>query len=309
MEGTIKYSGTNSRNIKADSQNMTRYFLDLYRAQRKQLPKDKVNQLILAAQSGDRQAYDAVLLENLPLTIKVASMYRAFEELDDLVQQGVLGLMEAIPRFRPEYGYSFATYAFHWVRQYIVRYIDCYTSTITFPIHLREKFRKYAKAIRSGEIYTKTMDRKHRYEAAKKCGLVSSLDEFDAFESYYVSSSLWSLDDVVSNSDGEEICTLVDAIASADDVEAQVINSLLKEEIHAILCDLLNGRDLDIIKMRMGFECEPMTLQEVGDIYGLSRERIRQIEKTSLAKIRNRLFILYHKDAEPIFSFYFQDVA
>lgn len=309
MEYAMKYSGTSLRNIDAGSQDMTRYFLDLYRAQRKQLSKNEVNKLVLAAQAGDNEAYNTVLLENLSLAIKIATMYRAFDDLDDLVQQGVLGVMAAIQRFRPEYGYAFSTYAFHWIRQYIVRYIDCYSSTITFPVHLKEKFRKYEKAIASGEIYTGTMTREQRYKAAKEHNLVSSLDEFDAFEACYVSSSICSLDKPIASEEGGDICLLMDNISTADDIEAQVINSLLKEEIHTILYHLLNEKELDIMKMRMGFECEPMTLQEIADIYGLTRERIRQIESRCLSKIRMRLKALYHDDAKAIFSYYFQNVA
>lgn len=218
------------------------------------------------------------VLANIGLVFKIASRFRNRGlPLHDLVQDGCLGLMRAVDMFDPDKGFRFSTYAVWWIRHAIGRALADRSRTIRVPVHLltlRSRLRRETPRLRDELGREPT-----RAELAEACQVT---EERVRLADKAFSASMISLDQP-RREEGEPIELIVDDPSDALDLQiaASDVGHLLEG---------LDGMEADVVRKRFGIErAAPMTLQEIGDEYALSRERIRQIELKALRKMRHAL--------------------
>ena len=254
----------------------------------KNLPKfDKNNEDELAekAQNGDLEAKNKIIEGYLFYVINVAKRYlgrgRSFE---DLIQDGNLGLLKAIKKFDKSKGFKFTTYATWWIRQSITRGIDNNKGTIRIPVHFNEKIIKYIKVHRflTSKLYRKPT----REELSKELGF--SIETIELIE-----RSLYDIESIYAQVAEDMDIRIEDVIPSDEQsVEDTVIERMIRDNIVEDVDNLLNSKALtsrqrDVIKMRMGFDCdEPQTLDSVRKKFNVTREAIRQNEDSAIKRIR-----------------------
>lgn len=238
----------------------------------------------------DKEAYEKLIYCNTRLVISIAKEYAKFNtDFLDLVQDGNIGLMKAIEKFEPSKGYKFSTYATYWIKLYIANgiYNNARSIHLPVPIFLETvKFNKYALMYENGEVSCSKKEyimnnmniSESKYEFLASCslGIVSLNEPDDDFESENV-----EFINMVASDDEPLEDTVLEKIEKENEINTlkNVMNSVLKE------------REKEVIQMRMGFEpygrC--YTLQEIGNVYGLTRERIRVIEKDAMIKLKRAL--------------------
>ena len=244
------------------------------------LTKEQEKSLALRIRNGDEKAKELFIERNLRLVIKVARKYTGHGiSFLDLIQEGNLGLIKAVDKFDVTKGYKFSTYATCWIRQSIQRSLGDKSRNIRLPIHLYEKVKKYE--LLKKELSLK-FNREPTFEELSKKMRVS-IDTIYKYER--LKHDTISLNMIVGDEDSE----LEDFISlSTESIDNQFIEENLKDVIENLLKNShLTTKEIDILKLRFGIGTnDPKTLEEAGKIYGVSRERIRQIQEKALKKIR-----------------------
>lgn len=236
-------------------------------------------QLIRKAKTGDVEARNRVIEANMRLVITIARKYNCdYLNLMDLIQEGSLGLIKAIDLYNPDYGFAFSTYAYNWIRQTITRAISDKERQIRIPVHMLETMNKYTSVEKN--MFSKLHRKPTVSEMAKEMHLRE--EKILKIRSLFIDNV--SLNEQVSNeiTDTEIIDLIPD-----ENVELEEDATKLKiEDLIKMMQLCLNEREIDILLLRSGYDGEVWTLQKIAEKYGLTRERVRQIEAKALRKLR-----------------------
>jgi len=246
----------------------------------KVLTRDEEAELFERLRNGDNTAKDILVEHNMRLVQKMANkLSKPGFEFDDLVQEGLMGLLTAIDRFDYTRGYKFSTYSVWFIRQRIQRYMENMSRSVRLPVHIQKKINKILSVMYDFE------QKNGQRPTVKEIADEMKLDENTVRKYLKLAESVVSLNQYVDDEkcDSELIDFLVDEEV---DIENETINEQFKQEIDKIL-DILPEKERLILEMRFGIGTDPMTLEQIGNMFGLTRERIRQIEIKALKKLRH----------------------
>ena len=231
------------------------------------------------AKNGDKECIDLLITSNLRFVISVAKQYQGKGiPLVDLIQDGILGLIESIDKFEPDKGFRFISYAVWWIRQSIIKSISEQCRTIKLPMSQIITLNKINKL---NEKYEQSEGRISSYEE-----LENEADIDFSKANLAITSNLrtMSLDTPFND---EDVSSLIDVVPNNDseNPDSELVNNNISEKITEVL-NKLSYREQDVIKMSFGIGMFPMQNEEIANRFGITSERVRQIIKEALEKIR-----------------------
>ena len=240
-------------------------------------------ELAKRAKDGDSEAKKQLIQANLRLVITIAKkvIHNTTLPLTDLIQEGNLGLMIAAEKFNYKLGYKFATYAGWWIKQSMFKAISEQSHCMKIPVYIQETLSKFSKV--KSEMEKENNCQVKNQDVAKKMNIEP--DKIETFLSAYTKTI--SIESGLERADGKEL-NVADIL---EDKNASVSESVeyenLKNDI-AIVISTLKEREQDVVKMRFGLDnAAKLTLEEIGNIYGVTKECIRQTEMRAIKKMRS----------------------
>ena len=244
---------------------------------------EEENELALKAKAGDKRAREKLINSNLRFVVTVAKKYQGQGlPLEDLINEGNLGLLTALEKFEPEKGYHFISYAVWWIRQSILKAVCEKSRAVRLPLNRANELFQIQK-IQKTLIHENGSSDVSVDDIAAESGLEPDLIR----DLLAVSREMVSFDAPVA-SKGEISDSKVGDFIEDDKMgpEEEVMQASLKEDVETLL-STLTEKERDIIILRFGLhDTKPMSLKEIGDLYGLTKERIRQIEKRAIEKMK-----------------------
>lgn len=244
------------------------------------LTREEENDLAVRAKNGEKAARDEIVRANLRFVVNVAKKYQNRGlDLTDLINEGNIGLLTAIEKFDVDRGYHFISYAVWWIRQSILKAISEKGRAIRLPSNRINELSKIEGA-RKSVSGNKSEDQEFE-EVAK----MLHMDKSHVRELIYISREMASLDAPVGNDSEDK--TFGEYVEDTKNVpETVIMEKSMNEEINKVI-DTLQPKEAAILKMRYGIGCEkPMSLQEIGNICHLTKERVRQIENHALLRMQ-----------------------
>ena len=248
----------------------------------KALSQDEEKAFAKRAKAGDLEAKKQLIKANLKLVITIAKkvIHVPGLPMTDLIQEGNVGLMIAADKFNYKLGYKFATYASWWIKQSMFKAISEQSHCMKIPVYIQETLSRFSKLKR--EMERECNSQVKTEDAAKKMNIAA--DKIDSFLNAY--SKTISIESGLENNDGKEMNI-------ADIIEDKKASATDNAEFEDLKSDILNvistlkEREQEVVKLRYGLENNnKMTLEEIGNIYGVTKECIRQTELRALKKMR-----------------------
>lgn len=240
--------------------------------------------LALKAQKGDGKALEELMIRNGRLVLKQIKQYPSlnygFQE--DLLQEGLLGIQRAVQTYDATMGCSFSTYAVPWIRQYMARYVYNTYETIRIPVHAMEEMNRIKRKIKENEQENISMTNEELAES-----LNMSMEKLSSHLKNMQKTK--SLDEEIKVGDTKDSeVTLLEAVPAKENVELEAENTFVNEMLMKVMDECLSEREKDIIRKRFGFHDGAIwTLDQIAVGYGVTRERIRQIEAKALRKLKS----------------------
>ncbi|MFC2477507.1 MAG: RNA polymerase sigma factor RpoD/SigA [Treponema socranskii subsp. buccale] len=247
------------------------------------LSRDEETDLALKAKAGDKAAKDKIVNANLRFVVNVAKKYQNHGlDLPDLISEGNIGLLTAVDRFDVSKGYHFISYAVWWIRQAILKAICEKSRAIRLPLNRANELVQieHARKLMTG-------DKTEEQEFAEVARMLK-MDKQHVREMVNISRDMISLDAQVASSDNDRT-SVSDFIEDEryDNPDEEAVSNAMKRDIGDVL-NTLKPNEAKVLSLRYGLNgTRPMSLKEVGDTCNLTKERIRQIEKHAIVRMRH----------------------
>ena len=273
-----------SANVQIQDEQIGKYLRKI--AKIKPLSFGREQELAKLAKIGDKFAKNKLVEANLKLVVTIArkSIHSSNLPLIDLVQEGNIGLMVAVDKFNPDLGYKFATYATWWIKQAMFKAISEQSHCMKIPVYIQETLSKYKKT--KSQLEAKYGCQVNTNTVCKELSIAS--DKIDIYLNAYTKAiSLESSFDLNCGDNSMSYAEIIEDKRS--DIEEKIEQQELKTDILSAINNL-KEREKDVLTMRFGINEEDSakkTLEEIGNLYGVTKECIRQIEKKAIEKIRN----------------------
>ena len=252
------------------------------------LTEEEELDLAIRSRDGDEFARQRMVEANLRFVVNVAKKYQNQGlPLIDLINEGNIGLMTALDKFDPDRGYRFISYAVWWIRQSIMKAINEKGRAVRLPLNRTNELLQMQKAQRS-----LMKDLETEEPTAEQIGELAGFDADHVENLLAISRDLVSLDaPIFNNGSASSVADFIEDDAQSP--EDALLDSALKDDVRRLLSSL-SDREREIIELRFGLEGQvPMSLKEIGELYNLTKERIRQIEKRALDRLKESEYTRY----------------